>query len=149
MLTPAGEAVARIGNHHVRVHEWADLARPAEPPVGDQTAAEVGRLLGVLHGLALPATGPDDPWYAEVRPPTDWAALADHAAFGPGMFATAIVAPLNFLFVMAEQAIADPSHRDYCERQLSGLLQHDLDDLARFLDLAEDLLPASYRSAGS
>jgi hypothetical protein len=74
-LTPAGEAVAQIGSHHVRVYEWADLARPAEPPVGDWTAAEAGRLLGVLHSLALPATEPDDPWYAEVRPPADWAAL--------------------------------------------------------------------------
>ena len=246
VLTPAGEAVARIGSRHVRVYEWADLGRPAEPPVGDRIAAEAGRLLGVLHSLALPATEPDDPWYAQVRPPADWAALADRAAaagmswadrlagaqeriaglsaradvprprdqrivchrdfnpdnvvpassgdylvvldwenagpldpgcelgyalfawsagrgqistsaitalldsyaaalgadpaLGPGMFATAIVAPLNFLFVMAEQAIAEPGHRDYCERQLSSLLHHDLDDLARFLDLAEGLL---------
>ena len=254
VLTPAGEAVARIGSHHVRVYEWADLARPAEPPVGDRTAAEAGRLLGVLHSLALPAAEPDDPWYAEVRPPADWAALADRAAaagmawagrlagaqeriaglsarasvprprdqrivchrdfnpdnvvpassgdhlvvldwenagpldpgcelgyalfafsagrgrvsttavtalldsyaaalgtdpaLGPGMFGTAIATDLNFLFVMAEQAIAEPGHRDYCERQLSGLLHHDLDDLARFLDLAEDLLPAHRRSGG-
>ena len=246
VLTPAGEAVARIGSHHVRVYEWANLARPAEPPVDDQTAAEAGRLLGVLHGLALPATEPDDPWYAEVPPLADWAALTDHAAaarltwadqlagaqerisglsaratvpsrrarrivchrdfnpdnvvpassgdhlvvldwenagpldpgrelgyalfawaagpgqisttsvaslldgyatalgtdpaLGPGMFATAIAVHLNFLFVMAEQAIADPGQRDYCERQLAGLLDHDLDDLARFLDLAGDLL---------
>jgi len=255
VLTPAGEAVARIGSHHARVYEWADLARPAEPPVGERTAAEAGRLLGVLHSLALPATEPDDPWYAEVRPPADWAALADRAAaagmawaarladaqdrvaglsaradvprprerrivchrdfnpdnvipaasgdhlvvldwenagpldpgcelgyalfawsaghceistsaisalldgyaaalgtdpaLGPGMFGTAIATHLNFLFVMAEQAITDPGHRDYCERQLSGLLHHDLDDLARFLDLAEDLLHADRRSGGS
>jgi aminoglycoside phosphotransferase (APT) family kinase protein len=254
VLTPAGEAVALIGSHHVRVHEWAELARPAEPPVADRTAAQAGRLLGVLHSLALPTTEPDDPWYAEVRRPADWAALADRAAaagtawagrlagaqeriavlsaqasvprrreqrivchrdfnpdnvvpaasgdhlvvldwenagpldpgcelgyalfvwsvgrgqvsttavtalldsyaaalgadpaLGPGMFATAIAAHLNFLFVMAEQAIAEPGHRDYCERQLSGLLHHDLDDLARFLDLAEDLLPAHRRSGG-
>jgi hypothetical protein len=70
------------------------------------------------------------------------AALGADPALGPGMFAAAIATHLNFLFVMAEQAIAEPGHRDYCERQLSGLLHHDLDDLARFLDLAEGLLPA-------
>ena len=42
VLTPAGEAVARIGSRHVRVYEWAELARPAEPPVSDRTAAEAG-----------------------------------------------------------------------------------------------------------
>jgi hypothetical protein len=57
--------------------------------------------------------------------------------------------PLSFLFVMTEQAIAEPGHRDYCDRQLSGLLHHDLDDLARFLDLAEDLLHTDRRSGGS
>jgi aminoglycoside phosphotransferase (APT) family kinase protein len=254
VLTPAGEAVARIGDHHVRVYEWADLARPAVPPVGDRTAAEAGRLLGVLHSLALQPTEPDDPWYSEVPPLADFAALADDAAaagmawagqltgaqeriaglsarasvprrpnrrivchrdfnpdnvvpassgdhlvvldwenagpldpgcelgyalfawsaghgqigtaaatalldsyaaalgadpeLGPGMFATAIAAHLNFLFVMADQAIADPAQRGYCESQLSGLLQHDLDDLARFLDLAEDLLQPHHHSGG-
>ena len=68
VLHACGEVVARIGSYHVRVYEWAELARPAEPPVGDRTAAEAGRLLGVLHSLALPTTEPDDPWYAEVRP---------------------------------------------------------------------------------
>lgn len=254
VLTPAGEAVTGIGSHRVRVYEWADLARPAEPPVTDRTAAEAGRLLGVLHSLALPATEPDDPWYAEVRPPGDWVALADRAAaagmawagrlagaqgriaglsaradvprprdqrivchrdfnpdnvipassgdhlvvldwenagpldpacelgyalfawsagrgristsaatalldgytaglgadpaLGPGMFTAAIATHLNVLFVMAEQAMAEPGHRDYCERQLYGLLDHDLDDLARFIDLAEDLLDAGRRCGG-
>jgi aminoglycoside phosphotransferase (APT) family kinase protein len=248
VLTPAGEAVAPIGSHHVRVYEWADLARPVAPPADDRTAAEAGGLLGVLHSLALPSTEPDDPWYARVPPPADWAALADRAAaadlawagqlagaqeriarlsaradvprrpgrrivchrdfnpdnvvpassrdhlvvldwenagpldpacelgyalfawsagqghvstsavtalldsysaalgtdaaVGPGMFATAVAVTLNFLHVMAERAIADPAQRDYCASQLTGLLHHDLDDLAQFLDLAEVMLQA-------
>ncbi len=247
-LTPDGEAVAQVGERYARVYEWADLGPPVEPPAAEQTAAEAGRLLGLLHGLALPCAEPDDPWYAEVPPTRDWAALADRAAaagmgwagqladageriaglsarasvprrpgrrivchrdfnpdnvvpassgghlivldwenagpldpacelgyalfawsaghgrvsasaitalldgyaaasgtdpvLGPGMFATAIAAPLNFLYVMAEQAITDPGQRDYSADQVSGLLRHDLDDLARFLDLAEDLLQA-------
>ena len=54
----------------------------------------------------------------------------------------AIAAHLNFLYVMAQQAIADPGQRDYASGQVAGLLCEDLDDLARFLDLAEDLLQA-------
>jgi hypothetical protein len=48
--------------------------------------------------------------------------------------------PLNFLKGMAEQAIDEPEHRDYAEKQIYGLLDHDLDDLARFVDLAAEQL---------
>ena len=66
VLTPTGEAVARVGDRHARVYVWTDLARPVEPPADDRTAAEAGRLLGVLHRLALPSAEPDDPWYTQV-----------------------------------------------------------------------------------
>jgi Ser/Thr protein kinase RdoA (MazF antagonist) len=58
----------------------------------------------------------------------------------PGMFVTAIAATLNFLYVMAEQAVTDPGHVDFAGQQVSVLLGHDLDDLAAFLDLAAGLL---------
>jgi hypothetical protein len=32
--------------------------------------------------------------------------------------------------------VADPGHADFAGRQVRGLLSHDLDDLATFLDLA-------------
>jgi Ser/Thr protein kinase RdoA (MazF antagonist) len=246
VLTLAGEAVAGVGGRHARVYAWVDLAPPVRPPADDRTAAEAGRLLGMLHGLALPSGEPDDPWYTQVPSPPDWAALADRAevaglawagmlasaqrriaglsarlgvprpagrrvvchrdfnpdnvvpaasgdhlvvldwenagpldpgcelgyalfawsagrgqistsaitalldgyaaapgggpVLGPGMFTTAIAAHLNFLYVMAEQAITDPGQRGYAEEQVTGLLREDLDDLARFLDVAEDLL---------
>lgn len=247
VLTPAGEAVAEVGGQYARVYEWVDLAA-AELPPGDRTAGEAGRLLGLLHRLALPSAEPDDPWYTEVPSPADWAGLVDRAAaagrpwagrltdarariaglsgqaagarpgaprivchrdfnpdnvfpaasgghlvvldwenagpldpraelgyalfawsagrgqvrvsavqalldgyaaasgarpaFEPGMFTTAVAAHLNFLRVMAERAIGDPGQRDYAEQQISGLLGHDLDDLARFLEIAPELLRA-------
>jgi Ser/Thr protein kinase RdoA (MazF antagonist) len=250
VLTPAGEAVVQAGGRHARVYEWADLGRPVEPPAGDRAAAEAGRLLGTLHRLALPPTGPDDPWYTALPAARDWAALAGRAAAAsaawagdlatalepigrlsarlsaraagpppagqrivchrdfspanvvpaddgshlvvldwenagpldprcelgcalfawsaghgqvstsaiealldgyaagsgtdpglpPGMFVTAIAATLNFLYVMAEQAVTDPGHAGFAGQQVSGLLGQDLDDLAAFLDLAAGLL---------
>jgi hypothetical protein len=68
------------------------------------------------------------------------AALGSGPVPGAGMFATAIAAPLNFLSVMAEQAITDPGQRDYAEEQVTGLLRDGLGDLTRFLDVADDLL---------
>jgi Ser/Thr protein kinase RdoA (MazF antagonist) len=246
VLTRDGAAVARAKNRHARVYEWVDLAQPVDLPADSQTAAEAGRLLGVLHSLALSSDEPDDPWYVAVPPPQAWAGLAGRAAaaglawagqlagaqeliaglsaraavprhsgqrivchrdfnpdnvvptaagdhlvvldweeagpldprcelgytlfawsagqgqvsttaitalldsysaalgtspaLGPGMFTTAIAAHLNFLRVMAEQAIAEPDHRDYAERQIASLLDHDLADLATFLDVAGHLL---------
>jgi Ser/Thr protein kinase RdoA (MazF antagonist) len=79
VLTPAEDAVAIIGQQYARVHYWADLAQPAEPPVDDSTAAQAGRLLGVLHGLALASPEPDDPWYTEVPSAHDWTILTGQA----------------------------------------------------------------------
>lgn len=246
VLTADGEAVARTGDQHARVYEWADLGQPVDLPADDQTAAEAGRLLGVLHSLALTSDEPDDPWYQAVPSAQDWAGLAGRAAAagvawagqlasaqeliaglsaraaaprhshqrivchrdfnpdnvlparpgdrlmvldwenagpldpawelgyalfawsaghgristsamtalldgytaasgsrpapGPGMFVTAIAAHLNFLQAMAEQAITEPDHSDFSSGQIAGLLNHDLADLASFLDLAEQAL---------
>jgi Ser/Thr protein kinase RdoA (MazF antagonist) len=246
VLTPDGEAVARAGDGHARVYQWADLAQPVDLPADDQTAAEAGRLLGVLHSLALSSDEPDDPWYQTVPPAQDWAGLAGRAceaglawagalagaqeliaglsaraltpqrsrerivchrdfnpdnvlparsgaglvvldwenagpldpawelgyalfawsagegqvsaaamtalldgyaatsggrpALGPGMFVTAIATHLNFLQAMAEQAITERGDSDFPSAQIAGLLGHDVADLARFLDLAEQVL---------
>jgi Ser/Thr protein kinase RdoA (MazF antagonist) len=234
VLTAAGDAVVLAGDRRVRVYEWADVEDPGEPPVGAAAAAEAGRLLGLLHGLALPAPGFIDAWYTQSPPPRTWAALADRASaagaawgsplagasvllaelealigpppgtppiachrdfspdnvrarrpggqlvvldwedagplhaerelgyvllgwaasgphfdaaaaeallggyaaasggrpeLGAGCFGTAVAARLNFLYVMASQALDDPAHRSFAERQVASMLEHDLDDL--------------------
>jgi aminoglycoside phosphotransferase (APT) family kinase protein len=255
VLTPAGEAVAPVGEQHVRVYEWAELGPPLEPPAAGRAAAEAGRLLGMLHRLALAPTEPDDPWYTAVSPAADWAVLADRAAAagvawagdlatalrpiarlsaqvdgprpgaprivchrdfspanvlptpdggrlvvldwenagpldpraelgyvlfawsaghgqvsasaiealldgyaagsgaapepGPGMFVTAIAATLNFLYVMAEQAVTEPGHAGFADQQVCHLLRRDLDDLAAFLDLAAGLPRLRSRRPGA
>jgi Ser/Thr protein kinase RdoA (MazF antagonist) len=248
VLTRAGDAVATLGDRHARVYAWADLGPACELPADPRTAAEAGRLLGLLHALSLEPTEPDDPWYTQAPPVQDWAALAERAeaagmswaarlatahariaqltnlaaagqpagggrrivchrdfnpenvipaasgdhlvvmdwetagpmdpglelgyalfawsagqgqisapsmqafldsyvavsgaapVLGPGLFTTAVAVPLNFLKGMAEQAIDEPEHRDYAEKQIYGLLDHDLDDVARFVELSAELL---------
>jgi len=65
ILTPDGEAIV----DHTRVYAWADVHAQLEPPVSPDIAAEVGRLLGLLHGLELPPPQLDPgTWYEQ--PPT-------------------------------------------------------------------------------
>ena len=52
----------------------------------------------------------------------------------PGMFVTAIAGTLNFLYVMAEQAVTDPGQAGFAGQRVCGLLRHDLAELATFLD---------------
>ena len=248
VMTPGADAVIPVGDDHARVYQWVELGLPLQPPVGEPSAAEVGRLLGILHGLAMKAEGPVDPWYTVAPAPEVWATLADRAGaagaawgaklasasalideltalvvpaperlpiicrrdFSPanvipaapgdhlvvldwenagplhagrelgyvlltwtaaggqfvraaadallsgyaaasgrdaqleaGAFATAVAGHLNFLRVMADQAIGDPAHRRYAEEQITSLLDHDLDDLRCCVELVSAALEFS------
>jgi aminoglycoside phosphotransferase (APT) family kinase protein len=240
VTTLGGDGVIPVGDRHARVYEWVELGPALRPPVGEHRAAQVGRLLGILHGLSMKAEVPVDPWYTEAPLPGVWATLADraraagaawgtkladasalieelttlvapapqrppvicHRDFGPanvipatpggqlvvldwenagpldagrelgyvlltwtaasgqfagaaadalfsgyaaasgrdpqleaGDFTTAVAVHLNFLRVMADQAIGDPAHRRYAERQIASLLDRDLDRLRRGIAL--------------
>ncbi|HEY3952378.1 MAG TPA: hypothetical protein VGM53_03325 [Streptosporangiaceae bacterium] len=51
-------------------------------------------------------------------------------------FGTAAAVHLNFLYGMTAQALDDPEHRRFAERQLAGLLGGGLDGLRRDIALA-------------
>jgi Ser/Thr protein kinase RdoA (MazF antagonist) len=248
VMTPDADAVVLIEDRHARVYEWVELDVPVRPPAGKATAEEAGRLLGVLHRLAIKPGTPADTWYTRAPSPDAWSGLVGRAvcagaawaaelaaaspliaeltamivaapehpliichrdfspdnvvpraaggqlvvldwenagplqagrelgyvllawaAAGPrfdaaaaeallsgyaaasgsdprpdaGFFATAVASQLNFLRVMADQAISDPAHRDYAEEQIASLLDHDLDDLRRSIGLASEALGIS------
>jgi aminoglycoside phosphotransferase (APT) family kinase protein len=87
-----GAAVVQIGDRYARVYQWVDLGRPVTPPAAAGIAAEAGRLLGMLHALALPADGPVDPWFTVAPSLADWADIAErsaavHATWAPGLAA--------------------------------------------------------------
>jgi len=119
VTTPAGDAVVAIGGRHVRVYAWADLGPAIEPPARPEVAAEAGRLLGLLHALALPAAGPLDPWYT--TPPTAgaWDRLAGRAstagvAWAGGLAgARALIDELAALIVPSPRRSPVVCHRDY------------------------------------
>lgn len=119
VTTPAGDAVVRIGDRHARVCAWVDTSPPATRPAGPATAARAGRLLGILHALALPGGGRIDPWYT--TPPTAgaWDDLAGQAAVAGAPWAAGLDAARPLIAELAELAAAPPDgpavvcHRDF------------------------------------
>jgi len=114
-----GTAVARIGGQHARVYEWADLGAPFSPPVSAGTAAEVGRLLGVLHRLSMTVVEPVDPWYTAVPDAGHWAKLVRRASAAGASWADRLSAALGLIADLSAQ-VAPPAgrppivcHRDF------------------------------------
>jgi aminoglycoside phosphotransferase (APT) family kinase protein len=79
VTTADGDGVIQVGGRPARVYAWADLDPQLSAPVPVRAAAEAGRLLGLLHALALPADGPADPWYTDPPEPASWPDLIARA----------------------------------------------------------------------
>jgi Ser/Thr protein kinase RdoA (MazF antagonist) len=104
-----GAAVVRIGDRHARVYQWVDLGSPIRPPASAPIAAEAGRLLGILHALALPADGPADPWFTVAPSPDDWADIAERAAAAHATWAPGLAAARGLIAELSRAAA--PSRR--------------------------------------
>ena len=119
VTTPSGDAVVAIGGRHARVYQWADLGPAIEPPAGPEVAAEAGRLLGLLHALALPAGEPIDPWYT--TPPTAgaWDRLAARAGAAGVPWAAGLAGVRPLIDELATLIVPSPGrpavvcHRDF------------------------------------
>lgn len=117
-----GTAVAEIAGRPARVYEWVDLSGRVEVPASSATAAEAGRLLGLLHGLALSAADAQDtvhPWFTHVPDPEYWADLLDrarasNAAWAPGLAdAQALIADLSEYVIPPAGRAPIICHRDF------------------------------------
>jgi aminoglycoside phosphotransferase (APT) family kinase protein len=119
VTTAGGDAVASIGAHHARVYEWVNLGLPVKAPVRPKVAAPVGRLLSTLHGLALPADGPVDPWYTRPPAPETWDRLAERARAAGAAWAGGLASARPRLAELAALIVAAPGrpilvcHRDF------------------------------------
>lgn len=79
ITTPTGQAVVKVGPSLVRAYDWVDLGEPLAAPVDVDVAAEIGRVLGVLHGLGLPVTEQVDSWYITAPKASVWRPLVERA----------------------------------------------------------------------
>jgi aminoglycoside phosphotransferase (APT) family kinase protein len=119
VIAPDGAAVVRVGDGHARVYEWMDLGDPVSLPAPVATAAEAGRLLGLLHGLSIQSDEPSDPWYAEVQPARYWPDLINRAVTDGAPWASKLAAAHPLIAELSEN-LAPPSgrppvvcHRDF------------------------------------
>jgi Ser/Thr protein kinase RdoA (MazF antagonist) len=72
----------------LRVYEWVDLE---EPELG-LDPVEVGRVVGVLHGVRVPPSGPVDPWHTEAVGSARWDELVRALAAVSAPFAADLAA---------------------------------------------------------
>ncbi len=118
VTTPAGDAVVLVGDRHARVYEWADLGPEITPPASPACAAEAGRLLGMLHRLAIRYGEPADPWFTEVPGPGQWTILAGRARKSGTPWAAGLDAALGLITELGDR-VAPPAgeliacHRDF------------------------------------
>ncbi|TDC05346.1 hypothetical protein E1267_19720 [Nonomuraea longispora] len=79
--TPGGGLVGHLpealGGSGVRLYEWQE--GPAARPDAAETPQRLGKLMARLHGLALEAKDPPEPWYETVDE-VDWEHLAGASA---------------------------------------------------------------------
>jgi Ser/Thr protein kinase RdoA (MazF antagonist) len=119
VTTPSGDAVAAIGERHVRVYQWADLGPAIEPPAGPEVAGEAGRLLGLLHALALPAGEPIDPWYTTPPAAGAWDHLTGRAGAAGAAWAAGLAGARPLIDELAALVVPSPGrppvvcHRDF------------------------------------
>jgi Ser/Thr protein kinase RdoA (MazF antagonist) len=131
VLAPDGVAVAELGGRQVRVYEWADLAEPLVPPLSAARAAEAGRLLGLFHGLALPAAdrggntagdeadGTVDPWYTQVPDSAYWTGLAGRASAARTAWAPALARARGLIGGLSQLVIPPDTPPVICHRDFN------------------------------
>lgn len=74
-----GGVIADVDGRRWRVHESIKLGPEPMMPASPGVAAAVGRVLAKLHGLALPAPGPVQPWLTRRPAESQWNELLARA----------------------------------------------------------------------
>jgi Ser/Thr protein kinase RdoA (MazF antagonist) len=118
VTAPDGAAVVQVGDRHARVYQWIDLSHPITPPAPAAIAAEAGGLLGILHGLALPADGPDDPWFTVAPSPGYWADIGERATAAGAAWAPRLAQARGLIDDLSKAAVPSSRtpvtcHRDF------------------------------------
>jgi len=83
-----GDVLFDLDGALLRVYEWVDLE---EPDLG-LDPVEVGRVVGVLHDVRVPPSGPVDPWHTEPGGSARWDELVPALAAVGAPFAADLAA---------------------------------------------------------
>jgi len=113
-----GIAVVSVGGRLYRAYEWVDLAAPLQPPVPGDVAAEAGRILGLIHGLAIDVGVSVDDWYTTAPSVSEFGALVELAARDRAWWAVELDHRLPLVAELVaigtnEQAPPRLCHRDF------------------------------------
>jgi Ser/Thr protein kinase RdoA (MazF antagonist) len=118
VTTPDGDAVLRVRDRHARVYPWVELGPEITAPVPPACASEAGRLLGLLHRLAITPGEPVDPWYTDVPDRGQWVSLAARARSSGAPWAAGLDAARELIAELTGR-VAPPAgepivcHRDF------------------------------------
>ncbi|QIK66259.1 aminoglycoside phosphotransferase family protein [Nocardioides sp. HDW12B] len=108
-----GRVFADVSGRRVRVYSWVDLLPP--DPRLDPTL--VGRLLGAVHALAVPADGTPDAWYTAPVGADRWDRLVADLRAAGAPFSERLAA-LRDELVALESWLRPPQHLQLCHRDL-------------------------------
>ena len=111
--TAAGRVFADVTGGRVRVYSWVDLM-PPDPLV---EPAPVGRLVGAIHALEVPAVGSPEPWHTAAVGADAWDALVRDLRVARAPFAERL-AGLRDELVALESWLSPPTQAGLCHRDL-------------------------------
>lgn len=111
--TGQGRVFADVTGGRVRVYSWVDL-RPPDPLV---EPALVGRLVGTIHALDVPAAGSPDDWHTAAVGPDRWDGLVADLRGSGAPFAEQL-ADLREELVALESWLSPPVQGRLCHRDL-------------------------------
>lgn len=70
--SPGGNLIETVAENRWCADAWIDVGPAPTLPAPAAVASRVGAILGTLHGLELPASGPINPWLTSRRTEEDW-----------------------------------------------------------------------------
>jgi Ser/Thr protein kinase RdoA (MazF antagonist) len=111
--TTEGDVLSDLGPALVRVYEWVDLCAPDM----NLDPASVGRVVGSIHGVRVPAAGPVDPWHSEPVGSDRWDVLVHTLETNGAPFAAGL-ARMRDELVALEQLLEPPADLQVCHCDL-------------------------------
>lgn len=109
----AGNVLAEVEGHQVRVYEWIDVHAPDRGLDPD----EVGRVVALVHGVHVPTVEPMHPWYTTPVGLAAWQDLAGRLMAAGAAFAAELTALVPNLHAL-ESLLGPRRSEQWCHNDL-------------------------------